>query len=244
MGNISNEALILACSAIGAGLAMIAGIGPGVGQGIAAGHGASAVGRNPGARSDITSTMLLGQAVAETTGLYSLVIALILLFANPLLFDACVMALSMLVMFTFLSYLLFKPVRKLLEDRKQRVADEQESAKNDRKEAAVYKEEYEQKLKEIDKEAQAILSEARKKAMKTENEIVAEAKEEAARIITRANNEIELERKRALDDMKQEMISIASAMAGKVVAASIDTSVQDELIEETLKEMGEQTWLS
>ena len=157
-----------------------------------------------------------------------------------LLFDACVMALSMLVMFTFLSYLLFKPVRKLLEDRKQRVADEQESAKNDRKEAAVYKEEYEQKLKEIDKEAQAILSEARKKAMKTENEIVAEAKEEAARIITRANNEIELERKRALDDMKQEMISIASAMAGKVVAASIDTSVQDELIEETLKEMGEQ----
>ena len=72
----------------------------------------------------------------------------------------------------------------------------------------------------------------------------AEAKEEAAKIIARANNEIELERKRALDDMKQEMISIASAMAGKVVAASIDTSVQDELIEETLKEMGEQTWLS
>ena len=84
MGNISNEALILACSAIGAGLAMIAGIGPGVGQGIAAGHGASAVGRNPGARGQIMSTMLLGQAVAETTGLYGLVIALILLFANPL----------------------------------------------------------------------------------------------------------------------------------------------------------------
>ena len=84
MSQITNEALILACSAIGAGLAMIAGIGPGIGQGVAAGHGA-AVGRNPGAKSDITSTMLLGQAVAETTGLYSLVIALILLFANPLL---------------------------------------------------------------------------------------------------------------------------------------------------------------
>ncbi len=71
------------CSAIGAGLALIAGIGPGVGQGIAAGHGASAVGRNPGARSDIMSTMLLGQAVAETTGLYGLVIGLILLFVKP-----------------------------------------------------------------------------------------------------------------------------------------------------------------
>ena len=75
----------MACSAIGLGLAMIAGLGPGIGQGIAAGQGAAAVGRNPGAKGDIMSTMLLGQAVAETTGLYSLVIALILLFANPLL---------------------------------------------------------------------------------------------------------------------------------------------------------------
>ena len=50
MNGITNEGLVLACSAIGAGLAVIAGIGPGVGQGIAAGHGASAVGRNPGAK--------------------------------------------------------------------------------------------------------------------------------------------------------------------------------------------------
>ena len=85
MEGITNEGLILACSAIGAGLAMIAGIGPAIGQGIAAGYGASAVGRNPGAKSDIMSTMLLGQAVAETTGLYGLAIAFILLFANPLL---------------------------------------------------------------------------------------------------------------------------------------------------------------
>ena len=85
MNQVTGVELIKACSAIGAGLAVIAGIGPGVGQGIAAGLAANAVGRNPGAKSDITSTMLLGQAVAETTGLYSLVIALILLFANPLL---------------------------------------------------------------------------------------------------------------------------------------------------------------
>lgn len=83
--NITNEGLILACSAIGAGLAMIAGVGPGIGQGVAAGQGAAAVGRNPGAKGTIMSTMLLGQAVAETTGLYGLVVALILLFANPLL---------------------------------------------------------------------------------------------------------------------------------------------------------------
>ncbi len=85
MSQITNEGFVLGCSAIGAGLALIAGIGPGIGQGIAAGYGASAVGRNPGAKGDIMSTMLLGQAVAETTGLYGLVVGMILMFANPLI---------------------------------------------------------------------------------------------------------------------------------------------------------------
>ena len=84
MGNITNEGLVLAFSALGAGIAMIAGLGPGIGQGRAAAAGAEAVGKNPGAKSEVTSTMLLGQSVAETTGLYSLVVALILIFANPL----------------------------------------------------------------------------------------------------------------------------------------------------------------
>lgn len=82
---MTDRGLVLAFSALGAGIAMIAGVGPGIGQGVAAGHGASAVGRNPGAKGTIMSTMLLGQAVAETTGLYGLVVALILLFANPLI---------------------------------------------------------------------------------------------------------------------------------------------------------------
>ncbi|MFI3208087.1 MAG: ATP synthase F0 subunit C [Eubacteriales bacterium] len=83
MSNITNEGLVLAASAIGAGIALISGIGAGIGQGTAAGHAAAAVGRNPGAKSDITTTMLLGQAVAETTGIYGLAVALILLYANP-----------------------------------------------------------------------------------------------------------------------------------------------------------------
>ena len=87
MSNYSVEegtALILACSAIGAGCAMIAGVGPGIGQGFAAGKGAEAVGRQPAASSDIMRTMLLGCAVAETTGIYGLFIAIMLIFANPL----------------------------------------------------------------------------------------------------------------------------------------------------------------
>ena len=83
MNGISGQDFIFGCSAIGAGLAMIAGLGPGIGQGIAAGHAASAVGRNPGAKGDITATMLLGQAVAETTGLYGFAVAAILMFFKP-----------------------------------------------------------------------------------------------------------------------------------------------------------------
>lgn len=160
------------------------------------------------------------------------------------LFDAVVLALSMLVLFTALSYLLFNPVRDMLEKRRQRVVDDQETAKREKAEAIAFKEEYDLKLKQVEKEAEAILSEARKKAKQNEMKIVAEAKEEASRIIARANAEIELEKKRALDDMKQEMITIAAMMAEKVVAASIDTNVQESLIDETLKEMGEGTWQS
>ena len=69
-------------------------------------------------------------------------------------------------------------------------------------------------------------------------------KEEAARIIKRAEEQAELEKKRALDDMKQEMISVAALMAGKVVAANMNTEVQESLVDETLKEMGESTWQS
>lgn len=76
---------ILMASAIGAGLSMIAGIGPGIGQGYAAGKGTEAVGKRPKLQSAVVRTMFLGQAVAQTTGIYALIIALVLMFANPLI---------------------------------------------------------------------------------------------------------------------------------------------------------------
>ena len=83
--NFNSIDLVHAFSALGAGVAVCSGIGTGIGQGNAAGMAAQAVGRNPGARGQIMSTMLLGQAVAETTGLYGFATAIILMFANPLI---------------------------------------------------------------------------------------------------------------------------------------------------------------
>ncbi len=79
-----NNFLILAASALGAGLALIAGVGPGLGQGFAAGKACQAIGLRPKMQGDVLRTMILGQAVAQTTGIYGLVISLVLLFANPL----------------------------------------------------------------------------------------------------------------------------------------------------------------
>ena len=75
--------IILGCCALGAGVAMIAGIGPGIGEGNAVAKAFEAIGRQPECKSSVTTTMLMGCAVAETTGLYALVIAILLIFLAP-----------------------------------------------------------------------------------------------------------------------------------------------------------------
>lgn len=159
-----------------------------------------------------------------------------------LLADSCLTIIAVFILFLVMSYFLFNPARKMLNDRKKKIHDELEDAKESMEHAQTLKAEYEGKLKEVDKEAEAILSDARKRALANESQIVAQAKEEAARILDRARVEAELEKQKMADDVKKEMISVASMMAGKVVSASIDTQVQDRLIEETLREMGDNTW--
>lgn len=159
-----------------------------------------------------------------------------------LLFDATLLAVSVFFLFLLMSYLLFNPARKLLQERQNKIRQDIASAAGDKEEAAKLKAEYEDKLKHADQEAEVILGEARQKALKNEAKIISEAKEEAARIIARANEEAELEKKRVADEVKQEMVSVAALMAGKVVAANMDASIQQSLVDETLKEMGDRTW--
>ncbi len=161
-----------------------------------------------------------------------------------LLADATLMIIAVFVLFLVASYFLFNPVREMLAKRQAKIKDELDSAQSDKEEAAALRAQYEEKLKSINKEAEEILSDARKRALENENKIVAEAKEEAARIVERARTEAELEKQKAADDVKREMVVIASMMAGKVVKASIDTTIQESLINETLKEIGESTWQS
>ena len=161
-----------------------------------------------------------------------------------LLHDAVLSMIAVFTLFLVASHFLFNPVRDMMRKRQEKIKDELDDAKLNQEEAQRLKAEYEEKLRNVEKEAEEILSAARKKALANETKIIAEAKEEAARIRDRAITEAELEKKKVADDVKREMISIASVMAGKVVSASINTVIQDSLIEETLKEIGDTTWLS
>ena len=161
-----------------------------------------------------------------------------------LLHDAVITAVAVFVLFLLMSYLLFEPTRELLRKRQERIQSDIDTAKQDKEAALSMKEEYESKMAGAQKEADDILSAARQKAVKNEEQIVANAKEEAAGIIRHAQDEAELEKQKVADEVKTQIIDVAKVMAGKVVAANIDTNVQESLIEETLKEVGEGTWQS
>ena len=161
-----------------------------------------------------------------------------------LITDSVITMIAIFVLFLFLSHFLFNPARKMLAKRSEKIAGDLETAKQDKEDAEAMKAEYEEKLKNVEKEVESILADARKRGLENESRIVAKAKEEAAAILERARTEAELEKQKAADDVKKEMITVASAMASKFVAASMDASAQNRLIDETLKEMGESTWLS
>lgn len=161
-----------------------------------------------------------------------------------LLHDAVLLAIAVFVMFLFLSYMLFNPAREMLKKRQDKVKNDIDSAEKSREDAAKLKEEYENRLREIHKEEDAILSAARQKALENETKIIDQAKAEAANIIERANHQAELEMRKAQDEIKKEIITVASMVAGKAVGEKLDIEIQDSLIDDTLKEIGEKTWQS
>ena len=159
-----------------------------------------------------------------------------------LLFQMCFQMLAVFILFLLGSYLLLDPVRKILSNRKERVMKDVREAEESRLEAERLREEYDKKIKEIHETAEEILDESRKKALAREEQIILEARQEADPIVENAHREAELEKKRVKDEVKNEIISVASLLSEKVIGASVDSEMQNRLFEQTLKEMGEETW--
>ena len=187
--------------------------------------------------------MLLSKVMLLTAGAEAMEPRLIG-FDFQLIADAALMLISVFVLFLLASNLLFNPVRKMLEGRREKIRAELESAAADKKSADELKQEYEARLKNVEAECEEILAAARKQGLANENRIIAEAKEEAARIISRAQIEAELEKEKAADQIKVEIIDVAALMAKKAISEQLSVQIHEQLINDTLKDMGKSTWQS
>ncbi len=158
--------------------------------------------------------------------------------------NALITALNVFILFLFVGYIGSGIIGNMLSKRKNKIIADKEKARTDMEEAEKLKAEYEAKLKGIDEETKSIVGQAKETAALRERTTIDNAKEEAKRIIERANLEAQLEKKRVNDVIKNQIIDNASVVAGKVIAQGIDSKISDELIEETLNGMGESVWQS
>ena len=181
-----------------------------------------------------TAVVAAAQTAEETERLFGL--------DYQTLFDTAFTMVNVLILYVFLKYVLFIPVRKLLEERKKRLDDQNARAAADTAEAQKLKAEYEAKLASADSETKRIIDEAKATARHREELKDASAKAEADRILERAKVEAELEKKRVNDEIKQEIIDYASVAARKLIADNIDAQYSDEVIRESLDGIGEGVW--
>jgi F-type H+-transporting ATPase subunit b len=189
------------------------------------------------------------------TGIFNISNAFALLAVEPtdsrlfgldmdLIIQAGLVIISTFVLFILLGYLLFEPVKQVLAKRTERIRDDIKQAADIKETAVELQTSYEAKLREVDKEAESILSSSRKKALDHEKEIIARADDEGERILARARLEIQREKEQAKDDMRKEIISVATIMASKFVVSEIDEDKKEALIAETIDGMCEDTWLN
>lgn len=158
-----------------------------------------------------------------------------------LLFDAAVNVTFILILFFIMSKLFFKPVREFIEKRNAAIDADIMAAGEGNNQSEQLKAEYEMMLKEVHKEAESLMSLSGKKALKRQEEIIAQAKQEALVIIGQADEEAWSEKGRVKDEVKREMASVASVMANQFVVSK-DPFREALLLEETLKEMGDELW--
>lgn len=166
----------------------------------------------------------------------------LLSFDKQFLFSLGVQLINTLILFFVLTKLLFKPVSNFMQKRAERIQSQLEQAKAEEENALKLKAEYESKLQDIQKEADAILKEAREKALKQESSIIEQARQESETIRNRALADIEREKAKVTDEMKKEIIEVASLMAGKFIASSIDSEKHNDLINEIIEQMGDVSW--
>ena len=145
---------------------------------------------------------------------------------------------NLLILYLFLKKILFKPVKNMIDSRQKEVDDLYSSAAKAEADAKTMKSEYEAKLAKANEESEEILRTAQRRALLKEEDILKEAAQEATRIRDRASEEIELEKKRMLGEIKDEVSGMAVDIASALIGREVSGKEHEKFIDEFIDELG------
>ena len=161
-------------------------------------------------------------------------------FLNINFFTALFTLINTVVLFLVLKHFLFKPVMKMIQDRQQEIDGMYADAGKAKKEAQQMESEYRQKLEESVQTGERLVKEAVARGRSREEEIIRQANTQADAIRAKASADIAQEKKKAINDAKNEISDLAMAIAGKVVGHALNEADQSALVDRFIEELGEQ----
>ena len=146
---------------------------------------------------------------------------------------------NLLVLFLIIKKFLFKPVQNVMAKRQAEIDEHYKTAEEAEKHALLAKEEFDKKLLSADEEAASILKEATVRADRRGEKIIEEAKEKADVIVRGAQAEAALERKKAKEGIKQEIVDVSACLSEKILEREIKQADHKKLIDSFISEIGE-----
>jgi len=146
---------------------------------------------------------------------------------------------NFLILVAILNKFLYKPVTKMLDERKNEVVNNLNNAEQAKKDAEKLKDDYAKHLQNAKSEAQEIITKANKLGEETKNEIVTQARAEAEKVSAKAQEEIRLEKTKALAELRDEVASLAILAAEKIIVKNIDMKDHEKMVKDFVKEVGE-----
>ena len=145
---------------------------------------------------------------------------------------------NLLILYLVLRKLLFKPIKNMIDSRQQEIDDMYSDAEKSRTDAEAMKAEYAERLEGAQAESEEILRTAQRRAELKEEEILRGANAEAARVLERAEEQIELEKKRAINEVKDQVSELAIEIAGAVIGRDVSENEHSDMIDEFIAGLG------
>ncbi len=145
---------------------------------------------------------------------------------------------NLIILYFFLKKLLFKPVKNMIDSRQKEIDDMYSDAESSKKNAEELEAEYKEKISHAAEESETILKDAQRRARLREEEIIKEAAVKADRVLERAEEQIALEKKRALNEVKNEVSDMALGIAEAVIERDINKQDHEAFIDEFIESLG------